>query len=67
MDTLRQSVPFERVAEIDRYWDIEHTTSRRARIASRFARSAQRVPEPATAALLGVGLAWAALRRRGRN
>jgi hypothetical protein len=27
MDTLRQSVPFERVAEIDRYWDIEHTTS----------------------------------------
>ena len=28
MDTLRQSVPFERVTEIDRYWDIEHTTSR---------------------------------------
>ena len=27
LDTLRQSVPFERVAEIDHYWDIEHTTS----------------------------------------
>ena len=29
--------------------------------------TAQQVPEPATAALLGVGLAWAAVRRRGRN
>ena len=27
LDQLRQSVPFERVAEIDHYWDIEHTTS----------------------------------------
>ena len=27
LDRLRQSVPFERVAEIDHYWDIEHTTS----------------------------------------
>ena len=27
LDTLRQSVPFERIAEIDHYWDIEHTTS----------------------------------------
>ena len=27
LDKLRQSVPFERVAEIDQYWDIEHTTS----------------------------------------
>jgi hypothetical protein len=27
LDTLRQSVPFERIAEIDRYWDVEHTTS----------------------------------------
>ena len=27
LDKLRQSVPFERVAEIDHYWDIEHTTS----------------------------------------
>ena len=27
LDKLRQSVPFERVAEIDRYWDLEHTTS----------------------------------------
>ena len=27
LDMLRQSVPFERIAEIDRYWDIEHTTS----------------------------------------
>ena len=27
LDKLRQSVPFEHVAEIDRYWDIEHTTS----------------------------------------
>lgn len=27
LDQLRQSVPFERVAEIDRYWTIEHTTS----------------------------------------
>ena len=27
LNELRQSVPFERVAEIDHYWDIEHTTS----------------------------------------
>ena len=27
MDRLRQSVPIERLAEIDHYWDIEHTTS----------------------------------------
>ena len=27
LDTLRQAVPFERIAEIDHYWDIEHTTS----------------------------------------
>ena len=27
LDELRQSVPFDRIAEIDRYWDIEHTTS----------------------------------------
>jgi len=27
LNQLRESVPFERVAEIDRYWDIEHTTS----------------------------------------
>ena len=27
LDKLRQSVPFERVAEIDHYWDIEHSTS----------------------------------------
>jgi hypothetical protein len=27
LDQLRQNVPFERVSEIDRYWDIEHTTS----------------------------------------
>jgi len=27
LDKLRQSVPFERITEIDRYWDIEHTTS----------------------------------------
>jgi hypothetical protein len=27
MDKLRQSVPVERFAEIDHYWDIEHTTS----------------------------------------
>lgn len=27
METLRRHVPMERVAEIDRYWDIEHTTS----------------------------------------
>lgn len=27
LDQLRQSVPFERVGEIDHYWDIEHTTS----------------------------------------
>jgi hypothetical protein len=27
LDTLRQNVPFERIAEIDRYWDIDHTTS----------------------------------------
>src|ERR1044071_951994 len=26
LDELRQSVPFDRIAEIDRYWDIEHTT-----------------------------------------
>lgn len=29
--------------------------------------TARQVPEPATAALLGVGLAWAAWKRRGRN
>ena len=27
LDTLRPAVPFERIAEIDHYWDIEHTTS----------------------------------------
>jgi hypothetical protein len=27
LDTLRQSVPFERITEIDHYWDIDHTTS----------------------------------------
>jgi hypothetical protein len=27
LEKLRQSVPFERVAEIDHYWDVEHTTS----------------------------------------
>ena len=27
LDQLRHSVPFERVAEIDHYWNIEHTTS----------------------------------------
>jgi hypothetical protein len=27
LDQLRQSVPFERISEIDRYWDIAHTTS----------------------------------------
>jgi predicted LPLAT superfamily acyltransferase len=27
LDELRQSVPFERIAEIDHYWNIEHTTS----------------------------------------
>jgi len=27
LDKLRQIVPFERVAEIDHYWDIDHTTS----------------------------------------
>jgi hypothetical protein len=27
LDELRRSVPFERIAEVDRYWDIEHTTS----------------------------------------
>ena len=29
--------------------------------------TAQQVPEPATIALLGIGLAWAAVRRSGRN
>jgi hypothetical protein len=27
LDELRHSVPFERIAEIDHYWNIEHTTS----------------------------------------
>ncbi len=27
LDRLRQNVPFDRIAEIDHYWDIEHTTS----------------------------------------
>jgi hypothetical protein len=27
LDTLRQSVPFDLIEQIDRYWDIEHTTS----------------------------------------
>jgi hypothetical protein len=27
IETLRQSVPPERIPEIDHYWDIEHTTS----------------------------------------
>jgi hypothetical protein len=27
LDELRQFVPFERIAEIDHYWDIAHTTS----------------------------------------
>ena len=27
LEDLRQRVPFDRIAEIDRYWDIEHTTS----------------------------------------
>jgi predicted LPLAT superfamily acyltransferase len=27
LEQLRQNVPFERIAEIDHYWDIAHTTS----------------------------------------
>lgn len=27
MEKLRQHVPMERIGEIDRYWNIEHTTS----------------------------------------
>jgi len=27
LNQLRENVPFERIAEIDHYWDIEHTTS----------------------------------------
>jgi hypothetical protein len=27
LNQLREHVPFERIAEIDHYWDIEHTTS----------------------------------------
>jgi len=27
MEKLRQSVPLDRLPEIDHYWDIEHTTS----------------------------------------
>jgi hypothetical protein len=27
LNQLRERVPFERIGEIDHYWDIEHTTS----------------------------------------
>jgi hypothetical protein len=27
LNQLRENVPFKRIAEIDHYWDIEHTTS----------------------------------------
>ena len=27
LNQLRENVPFDRIAEIDHYWDIEHTTS----------------------------------------